>query len=171
VRQANLAPQLRRTAAEEQQFDTQPLRSPEQVRSIMSALQVGTTRGRIDATKYRAEPPPVTPEPASVPAVDPDPSGHPLASEQAADEKQPGETPRGASFAEAATVSFPAIVNLALAHEQATSRGGPEAAGPEAADPGSTDPGPARTESIDPAAAGGAGDSQQNDVTRPEKDA
>jgi signal transduction histidine kinase len=45
VRRASLAPQLRNTAPE----DTQSLRSPEQIRNLMSALQRGTTRGRLDA--------------------------------------------------------------------------------------------------------------------------
>jgi hypothetical protein len=48
VRQASLAPQLRSGPAEDQR-DTQPLRSPEQVRNLMSALQRGTTRGRLAA--------------------------------------------------------------------------------------------------------------------------
>ncbi|WP_272493100.1 sensor histidine kinase [Jidongwangia harbinensis] len=48
VRQASLAPQLRGGPAEDQR-ETQPTRSPEQVRSLMSALQRGTTRGRLAA--------------------------------------------------------------------------------------------------------------------------
>jgi signal transduction histidine kinase len=47
VRQASLAPQLREPAPEEE--DSQPLRTPAQVRTIMSALQKGTTRGRLAA--------------------------------------------------------------------------------------------------------------------------
>jgi hypothetical protein len=48
VRQASLAPQLREGPAEDQR-DTRPLRSPDQVRNMMSALQRGTTRGRLAA--------------------------------------------------------------------------------------------------------------------------
>jgi hypothetical protein len=47
VRQASLAPQLR--APVEPEPDTVPLRSPDQVRELMSALQRGTTRGRLAA--------------------------------------------------------------------------------------------------------------------------
>ncbi len=48
VRQASLAPQLRNSVPE-QPDASGPLRSPEQVRTIMSALQRGTTRGRLAA--------------------------------------------------------------------------------------------------------------------------
>ncbi|HET6531273.1 MAG TPA: nitrate- and nitrite sensing domain-containing protein [Actinoplanes sp.] len=44
VRQASLAPQLRQTPVDDEAG--LPLRSPEQVRTIMTALQRGTTRGR-----------------------------------------------------------------------------------------------------------------------------
>jgi hypothetical protein len=47
VRQASLAPQLRDTPVDP--TETRPLRSPEQVRDIMRALQRGTTRGRLAA--------------------------------------------------------------------------------------------------------------------------
>jgi len=47
VRQASLAPQLRETPVDDS--ETQTLRSPEQVREIMSALQRGTRRGRLAA--------------------------------------------------------------------------------------------------------------------------
>ena len=140
VRQANLAPQLRRTPDSEEQIDTQPLRTPEQVRSIMSALQLGTTRGRIDASKYQAG------------AVDPATARRPAGT----DEKVNEETPDGASFAEAATVSFPAIVDLTGAGERTASGTGREAAVPESADPVTAD-------DVD--------GSEGNDVTRPEKDA
>jgi hypothetical protein len=140
VRQANLVPQLRRSAASAEQIDTQPLRSPEQVRSIMSALQLGTTRGRIDASRY--QPGAVAPAAARQPA--------------ATDEKVNEETPSGASFAEAATVSFPAIVDLTVAEQRTASGNGREAAVPESADPATADEvdGP-----------------EGNDLTRPEKDA
>jgi hypothetical protein len=100
VRQANLAPQLRRAPGPLPDEPTVPLRSPEQVRSIMSALQLGNTRGRIDASRYR----------------DDDASnGHQSSSE---DRFKPEETgnegsPGSASLDEAATVSFPAIGNIA----------------------------------------------------------
>ena len=48
IRQASLAPQLRNTPVDDQ-ADSQQLRSPDQVRTIMSALQRGTTRGRMAA--------------------------------------------------------------------------------------------------------------------------
>ncbi|MGX6602286.1 nitrate- and nitrite sensing domain-containing protein [Micromonosporaceae bacterium Da 78-11] len=150
VRQANLAPQLRRPAGADDQQDTQPLRSPEQVRSIMSALQLGTTRGRIDASKYRTEPSPGEPAAADTGGQSTPPG------ERVTGGKVNGARPDGASFAEAATVSFPAIVNLAFAREQAASPNGRAAADPESADPASDDhvDGP-----------------EGNDVTRPEKDA
>jgi signal transduction histidine kinase len=81
VRQASLAPQLR--APVEEEVDTAPSRSPEQVRSLMSALQRGTTRGRLAAAR-----------------VDPDalvPS-----------QRRPGDDE---SFADAATVIFPVVQN------------------------------------------------------------
>ncbi|MEU4158055.1 nitrate- and nitrite sensing domain-containing protein [Actinoplanes sp. NPDC026670] len=55
VRQANLAPQLRKPVVEPEA--TGPAVSPEQARSRMSALQTGTKRGRADAA--RTEPPTV----------------------------------------------------------------------------------------------------------------
>jgi hypothetical protein len=80
VRQASIAPQLRH-ASPEPEADTQPLRSPEQIRALMSALQRGTTRGRLAAAG-------VDPE-APIPA--------------------PRTPPDDASFSEAATVSFPVV--------------------------------------------------------------
>jgi hypothetical protein len=128
VRQANLAPQLRRPAGGPQPRENiQPHRSPEQIRSIMSALQHGTTRGRQDAARLKPSPPD--------------------RSEQAT---EGNDVPSlGVSFADAATVSFPAIVHLAAAAEEETpGTGGDEAVG---------DDRPA--------------DAEQSDVTRPEKDA
>jgi hypothetical protein len=81
VRQASLAPQLR--APVEEEVDTAPSRSPEQVRSLMSALQRGTTRGRLAAA-----------------GVDPD---APVPSQ-----RRPGDDE---SFADAATVIFPVVQN------------------------------------------------------------
>ena len=57
VRQASLAPQLRE-AAPEDEADTVPTRSPEQIRSMMSALQRGSTRGRQAASGIDPEPRP-----------------------------------------------------------------------------------------------------------------
>lgn len=53
VRQASLAPQLRNPVVEPER-STAPERTPEQVRTLMSALQLGTTRGRIQASKAPA---------------------------------------------------------------------------------------------------------------------
>ncbi|MEV0895800.1 nitrate- and nitrite sensing domain-containing protein [Actinoplanes sp. NPDC049802] len=53
VRQASLAPQLRRQPAEDPP-STAPARSPEQVRTLMSALQLGTARGRVDAARVES---------------------------------------------------------------------------------------------------------------------
>jgi histidine kinase/DNA gyrase B/HSP90-like ATPase len=96
VRQASLAPQLR--APVEEEADTVPSRSPEQVRSLMSALQRGTARGRLAATGAN----PDSPSPA----------------QRRPGERRPDETGaenfvNGRSFAEAATVSFPVVQNRA----------------------------------------------------------
>ncbi|MEU4239897.1 nitrate- and nitrite sensing domain-containing protein [Actinoplanes sp. NPDC026619] len=127
VRQANLVPQLRRSAEAVADEPTAPLRSPEQIRSIMSALQSGTTRGRIDASKY-------------------------VKSEDRPKAKNPGNggSPGGASFEDAATVSFPAIVNVAVADSPSADGG---TASPKGAAPGA------------------AGDREPDSETRPEKDA
>jgi hypothetical protein len=97
VRQASLAPQLRRPAGTLPDEPTVPLRSPEQMRTIMSALQQGTTRGRIDASRLE-----IPSQRVSEDRPKPEENGN-------------GAAPGGTSFADAATVSFPAIVNLALA--------------------------------------------------------
>jgi hypothetical protein len=135
VRQANLAPQLRRPAGALPDEPTVPIRSPEQVRSIMSALQLGTTRGRIDASRFRDEPPGTVIPRQRTPASSEDRSK--------AEESGNGGSPGGTSFADAATVSFPAIVNVALARENTAEERENDA----------------------------AGDREQNHVTRPEKDA
>ncbi|WP_436522991.1 nitrate- and nitrite sensing domain-containing protein [Actinoplanes sp. HUAS TT8] len=54
VRQASLAPQLRNPVVEPER-STAPERTPEQVRTLMSALQLGTTRGRIQASRATAQ--------------------------------------------------------------------------------------------------------------------
>ncbi|WP_433375915.1 sensor histidine kinase [Actinoplanes sp. CA-142083] len=98
VRQANLAPQLRRPAGALPDEPTVPLRSPEQVRSIMSALQSGTTRGRIDAARL---------------GIPKQRNGSPSEDRPKPEKNGNGGSPGGASFADAATVSFPAIVAVA----------------------------------------------------------
>ncbi len=119
IRQASLAPQLRNPVVEPER-STAPERTPEQVRTLMSALQRGTARGRIQASQE------VTP-------VNGDSDGG--AAEAS-----------GAGVAEAATVSFPALVDPASAG-QAASGGDGDAAGDRADVPGG------------------------NEVNRPEKDA
>ncbi|MFF5084319.1 nitrate- and nitrite sensing domain-containing protein [Actinoplanes sp. NPDC000266] len=140
VRQASIAAQLRRQAgapppaAEDEPSAT--LRSPEQVRSIMSALQSGTTRGRIDAARYLGNSPERNSHSKTSRATDS------VSEERSNPDDTGNERPsNGGSFADAATVSFPAIVNAAIARDQ-KSGGGESAADPES-----------------------------NDVTRPEKDA
>jgi signal transduction histidine kinase len=98
VRQANLAPQLRAPVVETE--STAPARSPEQVRSLMSALQLGTNRGRADAAREESG--------DSEPQV----SGHAV---------KPGDV----TISDAATVSFPALAESAVGGEKAPS--GPEA--------------------------------------------
>ncbi|GIE29149.1 hypothetical protein Ait01nite_021940 [Actinoplanes italicus] len=98
VRQANLAPQLRAPVVEPE--STAPARSPEQVRSLMSALQLGTNRGRADAAREESG--------DSEAPVD----GHAA---------KPGD----ATISDAATVSFPALAHPATDGEKAPS--GPEA--------------------------------------------
>ncbi|MEV6598319.1 nitrate- and nitrite sensing domain-containing protein [Actinoplanes sp. NPDC051346] len=108
VRQASLAPQLREPAAERAESTT--VRSPEQVRSLMSALQRGTTRGRREAAALIAgsaggEPP----EAAVSEAIA-------AGSERSADEGDQSlagtdkqRTAGRPRWSEAATVTFPAV--------------------------------------------------------------
>ncbi|MEU4419364.1 nitrate- and nitrite sensing domain-containing protein [Actinoplanes sp. NPDC024001] len=102
VRQASLAPQLRQPTVQPEA--TAPARSPEQVRSLMSALQMGTNRGRVDASR-------------------------------AATGEAP-EIPLGDERSAAATVSFPALVDVATARDNAPSGTDAGAAGDRAAGPG-----------------------------------
>jgi hypothetical protein len=138
VRQANLAPQLRhRPPTPLPDEETVPLRPPEQIRAIMSALQQGTQRGRRDAA--RIEPSPADPTSRE---ADSTPESSDL------EKTGNGAPSEGASFADAATVSFPAIVNLAAAAGEAKDEtGGDGAVGDRATG------------------------TEQTDVTRPEKDA
>ncbi|MEU7906705.1 nitrate- and nitrite sensing domain-containing protein [Actinoplanes sp. NPDC049118] len=87
VRQASLAPQLRGPVAERVSAGTS--RSPEQVRSLMSALQRGTSEGRIAAAALSAAKNPEKPTETSV------------------TDKQ--ETLGAQALSEAATVTFPAV--------------------------------------------------------------
>ncbi|SDT68821.1 sensor histidine kinase [Actinoplanes derwentensis] len=103
VRQANLAPQLRQVVVDPE--PTGPARSPEQARSLMSALQSGTRRGRVDAARKGS--------PASRPAV-----------------PEHAVEPVGGTFDDAATVSFPALVDSARADSTKTGEKAPS--GPEA---------------------------------------
>ncbi len=152
VRQANLVPQLRRSAGEQPVEETPAqLRSPEQVRSIMSALQHGTTRGRIDASRYLEGGDELTPRNGPTATGEGKHGGKPGSTTDSVseDRSNPHDTGihvpgSGASFADAATVSFPAIVNLALAGGDtaqggASSGGGQDAGGNRADGSGSED--------------------------------
>jgi hypothetical protein len=156
IRQANLAPQLRRPAGALPDEPTVPIRSPEQVRSIMSALQLGTTRGRIDASRYRGEPPGTVIPKQRVPASSED--------RPKAEESGNGGSPGGSSFADAATVSFPAIVNVALARETTEQRREDPEQRRETTEK-------LRENTAEERENDAAGDREQNHVTRPEKDA
>ncbi|MBB4694896.1 sensor histidine kinase [Paractinoplanes abujensis] len=150
VRQANLVPQLRRPAGEPPAEPEAQLRSPEQVRSIMSALQLGTTRGRIDASRYLESGGAFTPSNNSTAGGESARGGERHTGAKSANEDRSNADDTGiagpasaGSFADAATVSFPAIVNLALA----------------------------RDDKANEDAANGGRSSSGEDVTRPEKDA
>jgi signal transduction histidine kinase len=127
VRQANLAPQLRHrppTALPDE--ETVPLRPPEQIRAIMSALQQGTQRGRRDAARIGSEP-----------SADPTSREGDSTKVPSDLEKTGNEAPAaGGSFADAATVSFPAIVDpTTAAGEASDGTGGDDAVGDRAAGP------------------------------------
>jgi hypothetical protein len=85
IRQASLAPQLREPV--EAQPDAGRVRSPEEVRNVMTALQRGTNRGRLAAR-----------------GIDPD------SSDASSTAPAANGTP---SFAEAATVTLPVVQNRA----------------------------------------------------------
>ncbi|TDO38293.1 sensor histidine kinase [Paractinoplanes brasiliensis] len=159
VRQASLVPQLRRPAGALPPEPEPQLRSPEQVRSIMNALQLGTTRGRIDASRYLEQGEGFTPRDDPAATGEGSRRGErrtsaKFASEDRAnaDDTDIDRQATSRSFADAATVSFPAIVNLALARDsqEHSNEHGDRAHG-DAADGG-------------PSSGG-------DDVTRPEKDA
>jgi hypothetical protein len=93
IRQASLAAQLRRAPGTP--VETAPRRSPEQVRSLMSALQAGTERGRRAAAVSSADGP-------GVPADGPGIPAHPSA------DRPPGNAPvGGTTWADEATAALP----------------------------------------------------------------
>jgi hypothetical protein len=109
IRQASLAPQLREPV--EAQPDAGPVRSPEEVRNLMTALQRGTKRGRLAAR-----------------GIDPD------SSDASSTAPAANGTP---SFAEAATVTLPVVQNRAEPPGNDAPVTDGEAGSPEAS--GSTD--------------------------------
>jgi len=113
VRQASLAPQLRGPVAE--RADASASRSPEQVRSLMSALQQGTTRGRLEAAGLSA---------AKAAAEDADP---PAADGTELSVNIKRETVGEPTWSEAATVTFPAVQSPAPAGDDRTTDNAPEA--------------------------------------------
>ena len=124
VRQASLAPQLRRPSGEPPAEPEPQLRSPEQVRSIMSALQRGTTRGRIDASRYLRQGEALTRSDGPAAPGEGRRGGEHHTSAKTANEDRSNADDTGidvstsaGSFADAATVSFPTIVNLAVVGE------------------------------------------------------
>ncbi|WP_433725657.1 nitrate- and nitrite sensing domain-containing protein [Actinoplanes sp. CA-051413] len=107
VRQASLAPQLRGPVAEQ---TAAPSRSPEQVRSLMSALQQGTTRGRREAAGLAAA--------AAGSAPDDRASNGP--------ETDKEQTVGEPMWSEAATVIFPAVQDPVAAGSDNSTDNAPE---------------------------------------------
>ncbi|MEU8235203.1 nitrate- and nitrite sensing domain-containing protein [Actinoplanes sp. NPDC048967] len=107
VRQASLAPQLRGPVAEQ---TAAPSRSPEQVRSLMSALQQGTTRGRREAAGLAAA--------AAGSAPDDRASNGPETDKQ--------QTVGEPMWSEAATVIFPAVQDPVAAGSDNSTDNAPE---------------------------------------------
>jgi signal transduction histidine kinase len=164
VRQANLAPQLRHrppTALPDEA--TVPLRPPEQIRAIMSALQQGTQRGRRDAARIGSQPP-----------TDPTSRDGDSTTESADLEKSGSQAPfAGGTFADAATVSFPVIDPAQEPEPQESEPQQPESQQPESQQPESQQPESQQTAeaaSDQPEPGGGRTDGQ-SEVTRPDKDA
>jgi signal transduction histidine kinase len=114
VRQANLVPQLRRPAGPLPDEPTVRLRPPDQARSLMSALQQGTARGRIEASRIHHS----------------GDNGQHSPFEDRLNAEEPGKlgSSRGDSFDDAATVIFPAIANLATDGDEAANRVAADAA-------------------------------------------
>jgi signal transduction histidine kinase len=104
VRQASLAPQLRGPVAE--RVSAASTRSPDQVRSLMSALQRGTAEGRLAAAALSAGKEPVTPVETSV--------------------TDNQETLGAQALSEAATVTFPAVQSPVAAGFDALSDNAPD---------------------------------------------
>ncbi len=103
-RQASLAPQLRGPVVDRPEAAT--VRSPEEVRSLMSALQRGTTRGRREAAALAAAEPVETPLREDIAAG----SEHEGDGRQgSATETDKQQTAGGPKWSEAATVTFPAV--------------------------------------------------------------
>jgi hypothetical protein len=103
VRQASLAPQLRGPVADRPEAAT--ARSPEEVRSLMSALQQGTTRGRREAAALAAERPEM-PLREDIAAGSEHGDGGRQESTTETDKQQTAGEPK---WSEAATVTFPAL--------------------------------------------------------------
>jgi hypothetical protein len=144
VRQASLAPQLR--APVEEEADTVPFRSPEQVRELMSALQRGTNRGRLAAQGIDPDGSAGTGDVSGVPGADSSMNGT-------------------SGFAEAATVSFSVVQNRPEHHgdeyQGAEHQGGGVPVPVQQGDAGSSEP--------DGEVAGNH--PAENHGTRPDKDA
>ncbi len=124
VRQANLVPQLRGPVAERAESTT--VRTPEKVRSLMSALQRGTTQGRKDAAALAGKSQPEAGAPAS-PRDQVNAGGEGIAGE--GDAQPPvtdkEQTPGQPAWSEAATVTFPAVGTSAAGADGGTD-GAPE---------------------------------------------
>ncbi|MEV4706482.1 nitrate- and nitrite sensing domain-containing protein [Actinoplanes sp. NPDC049316] len=103
VRQASLAPQLRGPVVDRPEAAT--VRSPDKVRSMMSALQSGTNRGRREAAALAAGPPPV-PLSEGIAAGSERRVGE---EERSAIKTDKQQTAGGPTWSEAATVTFPAV--------------------------------------------------------------
>jgi len=125
VRQANLAPQLRGPVVEQA---AAPSRSPEQVRSLMSALQQGTARGRREAAGLSAA--------AAASSKAGDPAGSDRTGDRAGDaatdragdgpETDKQETVGEPTWSEAATVTFPAVQDPVAAGTDDSTDNAPE---------------------------------------------
>jgi hypothetical protein len=110
VRQASLAPQLRGPVAEQTAV---PTRSPEQVRKLMSALQRGTTRGRLEAAGLTGAPAGKAGGPS-----DDRPGDGPETDKQ--------ETVGEPMWSQAATVVFPAVQDPVAAGSDDSTDNAPE---------------------------------------------
>ncbi|UQU63702.1 nitrate- and nitrite sensing domain-containing protein [Couchioplanes caeruleus] len=114
VRQASLAPQLRGPVVDRPEAAT--VRSPDKVRSMMSALQSGTTRGRREAAALAAGPPPVSLREGITAGSE----RHRGEGEGSATETDKQQTAGGPTWSEAATVTFPAVQDSAAGTDGST---------------------------------------------------